>query len=93
MQVIVQVSADVARALHRGGPPTANSEALLRMMETLGLTLQPMHPATHDPYLQSYLTVEVPDDATAQQVIDRLQQAATVEAAYVKPPDELPFKG
>lgn len=90
MQVTVQVSADVARTLRQRGPPTTDSEALWRMIKTFGLTLQPMHPDTDDPNLQSYFTVEVPDHATAQRVISRLQQAAATEAAYVKPPDELP---
>jgi len=90
MQVVIQVSADVARALHRQSPPTAESEAFLRVIETFGLTLVPMHPGTDDPNLQSFFTVEVQDQGTAQRLIDRLQQLAGIEAAYVKPPDELP---
>jgi hypothetical protein len=89
MQVTVQVSADVARALHQLGPPTAESEGLLMMTETLGLTLKRMHPDTDDPNLQSYFIVEVPDHATAQHVMNRLQHSEAVKAAYVKPPDEL----
>jgi hypothetical protein len=90
MQVTVQVSAGVARALHQRGPPTAESEELLRIIETFGLALEPMHRGTDDPNLQSYFTVEVLDHATAQRVINRLQQLEAVKAAYVKPPDELP---
>ena len=90
MQVIVQVSENMARALHQRIPPTSESEALLRIIETFCHTLEPMHRNTDDPNLQRYLTVEVPDHATAQRIIDRLQQAAGIEAAYVKPPDELP---
>lgn len=90
MQVVIQVSADVARALHQQGPPTAESEDFLRAIETFGLTLIPMHPGTDDPNLQSFFTVEVQDQETAQRLIDRLQQLAEIEAAYVKPPDELP---
>ena len=90
MQVTVQVPPDVARTLHERGPPTAKSEALLRMIEELGLTLDPMHPDMDDPKLQSYFLIDVPDHATARRVIDRLQQSKAVEGAYVKPPDELP---
>lgn len=90
MQVTVQVSIDVARGLHQRGPRTTDSEVLLGMMETIGLTLQPMHPDTDDPNLQRYFTGAVPDRATAQRVIDSLQQVAAIEAAYVKPIDELP---
>lgn len=90
MQVTVQVSANVARVLHQRSPPTAESKALLRMIETFGLALCPMHRDSDDPNLQSYFTVEVPDYATAQRVTDRLRQSGAIEAAYVKPPDELP---
>ena len=90
MQVTVQVSADVARALHQRGPPTVESEELLRIIETFGLALEPMHRDTDDPNLQSYFTVEVLDHATVQRVMNRLQQLAAVEAAYVTPPHGLP---
>lgn len=59
-------------------------------IKTFGFTWEPMHRDTEDPYLQSYFVVEVPDNATAQRVIDRLRQSEAVVAAYVKPPDELP---
>jgi len=59
-------------------------------MEELELALEPMHLETNDPVLQSYFIVEVPDSVTAQRVIERLQQSPAIEAAYVKPPDELP---
>lgn len=90
IKVIVKVSADVARSLNHLAPPTAESEAVLRMIKTFGLTLEPMHRDTDDPNLQSYFIVEVPDDETAQRLIDQLLQAKGVEAAYIKPPDELP---
>jgi len=90
IQITVQVSADVARALYQYGPSTAKSEEILRTVGAFGLTLEPMHRDTKDPHLQSYFTVEVPDHATAQRVIDYLQQSEAVEAAYVKPPDALP---
>jgi hypothetical protein len=90
MQVTVQVSADLARALHQRGPPTAESEELLRIIETFGIALEPMHRDTDDPNLQSYFTVEVADYAIAQRLMNRLQLLEAVKATYVKPPDELP---
>lgn len=90
MQVIVQVSADIARALHQLIPPTDESEQLLRIVRTCARTLEPMHRDTDNPNLQSYFTVEVPDRATAELTIDRLRQITGIEAAYVKPSDELP---
>ena len=90
IKIIVQVSADVARSLNHLDPQTAESEALSEMIKTLGFTLVPMHPGTDDPSLQRYFIVEVLDDKTAQTVIDQLLQTKGIEAAYIKPPDELP---
>ena len=90
MQVTVQVSADAACALQIRSPPTKESEELLRIIETFGFTLEPMHCDTDDANLQRYFIVEVPDHVTAQRVIERLLQSKAIEAAYVKPPDEMP---
>ncbi|WP_158860089.1 hypothetical protein [Lunatibacter salilacus] len=80
----------MARPLHQKEAPTAESEGLLKMIESFGLTLESMHKNTDDPNLQRYFIVEVPDRETAQQVIDRLLQSEAIEGAYIKPPDELP---
>ncbi|CUQ66464.1 hypothetical protein [Candidatus Nitrospira inopinata] len=90
MQVIVHVSSEAAEALHRHGPPGAESEELLKIVETFGLVLKPMHSRTDDPLLRRYFLVEVADYATAQRVMSRLQHSRGVEGVYVKPPDELP---
>jgi hypothetical protein len=90
MQVTVQVSTDVARALNKQGPSNANSQALLRTIEAFGLALEPIHRDTDDSNLRSYFTVKVQDHATAQRIIDRLRQLGAIKAAYVKPPDGLP---
>lgn len=90
VQVIVQVSADVARILHQRSLPTEETEALLKRIQTFGLTLEPMHRNTDDPKLQSYFIVEVPDQATAQSLISSLQQSGSVEAAYLAPVHGLP---
>ena len=90
MQVIIQVSPDLASALHKRVSPTIESKELLSFIQASGLTLKPMHPDTEDLTLLNYFVVEVPDQATAQRVVEHLQQFAGVEAAYVKPPDELP---
>lgn len=90
MQVTVQVSPNVARSRRQLSPSTEESEELLRVMETFALKLEPLHHNTDDSVLLSYFTVEVQDNTTAQRMIDRLQQLEAVEAAYIKPPDELP---
>lgn len=90
MLVTVQVSAEAARALRHRRTRNTESEALSRTIESLGFTLEPLHPETNDPVLQSHFTVSVPDSAAAQRLIERLNQSAAVKAAYVKPADEPP---
>jgi hypothetical protein len=90
VRVTVQVSPDVARVLQQEAPPTAESGELLEIVHELGVVLEPVHPGAEDPLLAPYFTVEVPDAETAERVIARLRESGAVEAAYVKPPDELP---
>jgi len=86
MQIVVQLKLARARLLHsaRGG---------IAQSVVSGVVLQPMHPGTNDPDLMRFFTVEVSDSASAEQLIARLQQDAEVEAAYLKPPDEMPGRG
>ena len=90
MHVIVQVSADVVHALHQRSPPTIDSQDLTKAAEELGVLLRVMHPGTEDPLLTPFFMIEVLDSTTAEQVIARILQCKSTEAAYIKPPDELP---
>lgn len=90
IQVVIIVSADVARPLQQRGSPTAGSQELLMIAEELGVLLEPMHPDSDDPLLAPYFMAEVPDSATAEWVITHLRKSKAIEAAYLKPPDELP---
>jgi hypothetical protein len=55
-----------------------------------GVAIQPMHPGVLDPELARwfYADVEDPDQATA--LTDRLQALASIEAAYITPPQGPP---
>jgi hypothetical protein len=90
IQITVKVSTDVARTLHGGGPPTGKSEELLKIVDELGVLLEPVHPGAKDPLLAPYFMVEVPDSITAERILTHLQKCCAIEAAYIKPPDELP---
>lgn len=90
MQITIQVTTAAARRLHERAPPTPATEELARAAAQLGVALKPLHPGVEDPALATYFVVEVPDMATASQVMDQLQRCQAVEAAYVKPPDEMP---
>ncbi len=90
VQVIIQVSADVAQTLQHQAPTTAESQELLKITEELGVLLEAMHPGASDPLLVGFFMIEVPDSTTAEWVISHLQQSKAIEAAYVKPLDEMP---
>jgi hypothetical protein len=49
-----------------------------------------MHPGADDADLQTYFLVHLQDPEAAQDLLHRLQQMPGIEAAYMKPPDELP---
>lgn len=90
MYVTIRVRTDVALALHQRQQHTAASEELLQIANELDVVLEPLHPDTEDPYLVRYFTVKVSDSATAERVIARLHHCKAIEAAYLKPPDEMP---
>lgn len=90
MQITVQLRADIARALAERSPPTADTNELREVLSRFGLTLQPLHPGTDDPELQSQYWLDVSEQATAEQVINQLLQLKATEAAYLKPRDEMP---
>ena len=90
VRITVQVSPEVARALHHRAPATAVSQGIARVLESLSVPLEPLHPDTDDEILSSYFAADVPDATAAQAVISQLRPLPGVQAAYVKPPDELP---
>ena len=90
IQVIIQVTDDVAIALLQHGVSTAESRELLNIAEDFSVLLEPMHPGVEDPHLVQYYMIEVPNSTIAKQIITHLRQSRAVEAAYIKPPDEMP---
>jgi hypothetical protein len=89
MFITVRVIPKVAKALHHR-KPCPEMEELANSMHELGLSLIPIHPGVEDEDLMRYFAVEVPDRSSADGVVQRLRQCAAVDAAYIKPPDELP---
>lgn len=55
-----------------------------------GVTTQPLHPGADDPALVGWHRVAVPADVDAEAVAAALRGHPAVEAAYVKPPADLP---
>ena len=76
-----------SRALEPGSAGTADLQAAVG---ELGVSLTPMYPGQNHPTLVPYFYVDVPDQATADRVIARLNRATAVEAAYQQPDAEPP---
>ncbi len=90
MEVTIRVREDNAVVLYGQRPSNPAAKELLHMVEELAVVLEPLHPGSNDPHLIPYFRINVPDRAAAERIISRLQRCRAVEAAYVKPPDELP---
>lgn len=90
MQVMLHLQADTARMLRCRSSAAAATSELLSRAQKLGVTLRPMRSPSADSVLASDFTVEVPDRATAERIIDELRGCEAVEAAYFVPSDELP---
>ncbi len=89
-RITVLVQADTAPSLQQQSPPNDAARDVLRTADELGVALKAMHPGVADAELSRYFTVDVPDDSTAQRVIERLNACEAVDAAYMKPPEALP---
>jgi hypothetical protein len=89
MRIILELDAEVARALQRPAilPPLPPAAVALReLAATLDLDLQPLHPGVADPRLATYFFADVADGAA----LDRLRSCAAVVAAYTKPAEAAP---
>ena len=89
VRIIVKLSENIGPDLLHQQPSSLELVELHRIQRNLGITLELVHPGVRDPTLASYLTVEVPDEETAQRVVDRLKLCKAVDGAYIKPTDEL----
>jgi hypothetical protein len=91
ISVTVKISKEARGSLQKRKSSTSKLlDELLTVEKDLGILLEPLHPGAEDPYLSPYFKVKVPDHATATKVINRLLNCKAVEAAYIKPSDELP---
>lgn len=60
------------------------------VLASLGCRASPLFPGAEEKRLALYLQAEASDAASARDVVARLQGMPQVEAAYLKPEDELP---
>jgi hypothetical protein len=90
LELTVRLKPTAAAALTGEAQPNSETEPLARVLEDLGLSLEPMHPGESDPALSSYFTTEVADPQTAERAAEALGRLDAVEGAYTKPAAELP---
>jgi hypothetical protein len=90
VRIIVKLLQDIALDLIQQRPSSPELEELSKIQRNLGIVLEPVHPGIKDPGLAPYFTVEVPDEDTANLVIERLKLCKAIDGAYIKPSDQLP---
>jgi hypothetical protein len=91
LQVTVHLQPAAAKELHGRRHGTAEAREIIKAVKDAGGgELEPVHPGAQDAELAKHFSLEVPDAATAEEVIRRLQNCKAVEAAYLKPPAALP---
>lgn len=90
MQITIQLEGETAHQLRHRQPPNEVTRELLSVVDELRVELQPIHIGTSDGELAKYFSVDVSDGQMAETVRGTLASCRGVEAAYVKPADELP---
>jgi hypothetical protein len=97
MRVMIQLQEDAAMELHSQSDPegaaSQTGTATKRLLDEtakLGVHLEPVHPGQTHPLLAPYFMIEAPDRKTAERIISRLKRFDIVEAAYLKPEEQLP---
>ncbi len=58
--------------------------------DDLGVRILPMHPGVVDEQLSRYFYAELDDPSRAADVAERLAHVASVDGAYIKPPEGPP---
>ncbi len=84
-EVVVRLRPETARVFHGKAADAPGARQLKATLSQLGAELQPQHPGTSDPELQSYFTISGLPTSQADRVSAQLRKLEGVEAAYVQP--------
>ena len=93
MEIVVRLRPETARVFQGNtGARNATGRAaeVATVLRRFGVNLRPQHPSVSDPGLGSYFIVSGALSSQAEQIAEALRGLGEVEAAYVKPPAELP---
>lgn len=89
-EVIVQLRTPT-RSVTAGAADVRDAGDVRSLLERrFGVTAEPLHPGAGDPALVGWQRVAVPAGVDAEAVATALRGHPAVEAAYVKPPADLP---
>jgi hypothetical protein len=87
MRVTVQLTKEATKKVRSQG----SSGAKRSVLPWLDAPLNPVHTKIADPALASFFEIEIDDPAEAKRLVQRLLADHAVDAAYIKPDDELPM--
>jgi hypothetical protein len=90
MEMTIIASPETADALATADRSNRSVAQIVSALEKLGLQIRRQFPRVTDPELKRYFITEVPDAAHAEKAAAVLRNCSGIEAAYWKPPDELP---
>ena len=90
MDITLIVANDVATELGKRVATSSEVDEILSVAGRFGASIKSTHPDVDDPDLGKSFTVEVGADADESLLLESLRDCGGVEAAYVKPADELP---
>jgi hypothetical protein len=90
MDVIVRLSSEAAEALRHKPRLSGGLGEAAQKLESLGLTLEPLHSGAADQSLASWFRVPVGDPSTAEEIAQLLRGSSDVESAYVEPTSAAP---
>lgn len=92
MRIELQLTADTADAVRtaRGGRGHSGAARLEAVLRAHGSALQPVHPGAVHPVLAPFFFADVADEAAATEVVEQLRGMEGVEAAYLRPDNQMP---
>ncbi len=85
-EIVVQLSPVARQTLED------ESSALVRATREFGVVLEALGAGSGTADAGEYYVAQVEDHRTAEQLVSRIRSLHGVEAAYVKPPGELPAR-
>ena len=90
MLITVQVAERTVAAASTTSRDSQAQSATSQLARAFGVEFHPMHPGSADAALASYFSVEAPEGAQGERLLQSLRESPLIAAAYVKPPDAMP---